>query len=35
VLLLYYVLGFVFSLPSQEIGFGNVSEMTYFMSSGT
>jgi len=25
---------FSFSLPSQEIGLGNVSEMTYFVSSG-
>jgi len=30
-----FVLGFVFSIPSQEIGFGNVPEMTYFVSSGT
>jgi len=29
------VLGLVFSLPSQEIGLGNISEMTYFVSSGT
>ena len=33
VLLLCY--GFSFSIPSQEIGFGNVSEMTYFVSSRT
>jgi len=26
---------FSFSIPSQEIGFGNVSEMTYFLSSGS
>jgi len=25
------VLGFAFSIPSQEIGMGNVSEMTYFV----
>jgi len=25
---------FCFSIPSQEIGLGNVSEMTYFVSSG-
>jgi len=29
------VLGFVFSIPSQENGLGNVSEVTYFMLSGT
>ena len=29
------VLGFVVSMPSQEIGLGNVSEMTCFVSSGT
>jgi len=27
----FVVLGFVFSIPSQEIGLGNVSEMTYFV----
>ena len=27
----FLVLGLVFSIPSQEIGLGNVSEMTYFM----
>jgi len=26
---------FSLSIPSQEIGFGNVSEMTYFVLSGT
>jgi len=29
----YIVLGFVFPYPSQEIGLGNTSEMTYFVSS--
>jgi len=29
----FVVLGF--SLPSQEIGLGNISKMTYFMSTGT
>jgi len=28
-------IGLVFPVPSQEIGLGNVSEMTYFVSSGT
>jgi len=27
----FVVLGFVFSTPSEEIGLGNVSEMTYFV----
>jgi len=31
----FVVLGFVFSIPSQETGLGNISEMTYFVSSGT
>jgi len=31
----FVVLGFVFSIPSQQIGLGEVSEMTYFVSSGT
>jgi len=31
----FVVLGFVFSMPSQEIGLGNVSKMTYFVSVGT
>jgi len=31
----FVVLGFVSSIPSQEIGLGNISEMTYSMSSGT
>jgi len=31
----FVVLGFVFFIPGQEIGLGNVSEMTYFVSSGT
>jgi len=26
---------FIFSIPCQEIGLGNVSKMTYFVSSGT
>jgi len=31
----FVVLGFVFfSIPSQEIGLGNVSEMTYFVLCG-
>ena len=29
------VLLFCFSIPNQEIGLGNVSELTYFVSSGT
>jgi len=28
------VLGFVFFIPSQEIGLGNVTKMTYFVLSG-
>ena len=35
VLSLYSVRFCFFSIPSQEIGFGNVSEITYFVSSGT
>jgi len=31
----FVVLDSVFSTPSQEIGLGNVSEMTYSGSSGT
>jgi len=31
----FVVLGLVFSMPSQEIGFDDVSEMTYFVLSGT
>jgi len=31
----FVVLGFVFSIPNQEIGLGNVFEMTYFVSSRT
>jgi len=31
----FVVLGFVFSIPQQEIGMGNVSEITYFVLSGT
>jgi len=31
----FVVLALVFSIPSQVIGLGNVSEMTYFVSSGT
>jgi len=30
----FVVLGFVFQYQSQEIGLGNVSEMTCFVSSG-
>jgi len=30
-----FVVRFSFSIPSQEIGLGNVSEMTYIVSSGT
>ena len=33
--MLFVVLGLVFSIPSQETGLGNVSEMTDFLSSGT
>jgi len=35
VLLAFVVLGLVSSVLSQEIGWENVSEMTYFVSSGT
>jgi len=28
-------LAFPYAIPCQEIGFGNVSEMTYFVWSGT
>jgi len=35
VLLVFVVLGSVSSVPNQEIGWENVSEMTYFVSSGT
>jgi len=31
----FVVLGFAFSISSQEIVLGKVSEMTYFVSSGT
>jgi len=31
----FVVLGLVFSISSHEIGFEKVSEMTYFVSSGT
>ena len=31
----FVVLGVVFFIPSQEIGLGNVSRMTYFVLSGT
>ena len=31
----FVALGLVFSIPSQETGLGNVSEMTYFVSGGT
>jgi len=31
----FVVLGFVFSIPSQGTGLGNISEMNYFVSSGT
>jgi len=30
----FAVLGLIISIPSQEIGFGTVSEMSYFVSSG-
>jgi len=31
----FVVLDLFFSIPRQEVGLGNVSEMTYFVSSGT
>jgi len=31
----FVVLGFVFSIPRQDIGLGNDSKMTYFASSVT
>ena len=31
----FVVLGSVFTIPSQETGLGNVSKMTFFVSSGT
>jgi len=30
----FVALGLLFSIPGQEIGLGNVSKMTYFVSSG-
>jgi len=32
---MYAFVVLVFFIPSQEIGLGNISEMTYFVSSGT
>jgi len=31
----FVVLGLIFSIPSQEIGLGNFSKMTYFVLSGS